>query len=153
MMPIQRWLCAALAASLVAFGLAAAGCDDSNANPIPDDSPIPRTTARAGRSAGAVAGKGNSAGVGGASNGATAGEAGRAGASVAGGGGMLSGVLMVAGAGAGGASGTGTAGKPAVGGACKPVDIDSDNGSTRGAFDNASLAKWPNGAGNAPTLP
>jgi hypothetical protein len=147
---IQRWLRAALVASLVSIVGAAAGCDDSNANPIPDDSPIPRTT-RAGHSAAAVAGRTGTAGVSSYSEAGRAGGAGVAGGGAGAGAGTAGSVSVVITAGTTGAAGA--AGKPATGPGCKALDIDSDNGSSRSAYDNTILAKWPNGTGDPPVLP
>jgi len=125
----SRWV------SLVAaLSLSALGCDDSNANPSPDDTAI--ITPKAGKGGGSTAaGKGGSGGK--------EGSAGKGGSGDAG-----------AGKGSAGKGGAGGAGGKAGSSASvgEPVDINAKNGATCDPFDNSKLTKW-HGEGTAPEIP
>jgi hypothetical protein len=150
------------ALGLAWMGLAAMGCDDSNTNPMPDDSVI--TAPKGGKSgssqSGSKAGKGGEAasGKGGQAAPAQAGSGGQGGSSSGGAGGSA--------AGKGGSGGTGQTSSPVTANLDCKDKTDCFCGAPKQAadflnqctdamcthYDNSKLKKW-NGEGAPPPLP
>jgi hypothetical protein len=143
------------------MGLAATGCDDSNTNPMPDDSVI--TAPRGGKSASSQSG--SKAGKGGEAAAGKAGQAGQAQGSPGGQGG-ISGGSGGSSAGKGGSSATGQTESPVTANLDCKDKTDCYCGAPKQQteflnqctdamcthYDNAKLKKW-NGEGAPPPLP
>lgn len=140
----------ALVVLLAGSSFVACGDDDE----VSDDTNIGNSGGRT--AAGSGGGGRTSAGSGG-QGGSKEEEGGKGGAGGNGGAGGKGGAGGAGGAGGKGGSGGAAAGQGGSGGSaapsCEAIDINSDNGSTRNAYDNAALTKWPNGDGAAPAIP